>query len=134
MTSQVNDWLAHAKLDLETIKEIIENPNLTSIVAFHAQQSIEKSLKAAILHFTSSIPRIHNIVSLIGTANNYCNIEIDRKIIFMLNQAYTDTRYPREIGQDELILPSQQSALIFQKAAEKLYEEIEQIITREIGT
>ena len=38
MTSQVKDWLAHAKIDLETISEIIDNPHLTSVVAFHAQQ------------------------------------------------------------------------------------------------
>lgn len=128
MTSQVNDWLTYAKIDLETITEIIENPRLTSVVAFHAQQSIEKSLKAIILHFTQSIPRIHNIVSLLGTANNYCKIVIDKKTIIMLNQAYTDTRYPREIGAENLILPSIQTAQMFQNAADQLHKQVSEII------
>lgn len=128
MTSQVEDWLSYAKLDLETIEEIIDNPRLTSVVAFHAQQSIEKSLKAIILFFTNSIPRIHNLISLLGIVKNYCDLEIDRKIIIMLNQAYTDTRYPREVGQEDLILPSVKSAKLFQDAAEELYNTVEQII------
>ncbi|WP_156104560.1 HEPN domain-containing protein, partial [Spirochaeta lutea] len=48
MTAQANNWLEFARLDLETIEEIINNPRLTSMVAFHAQQCVEKSLKAII--------------------------------------------------------------------------------------
>jgi len=40
------EWIKSALDDLITIKEIIDNPFITNIVAFHAQQCIEKSLKA----------------------------------------------------------------------------------------
>ena len=40
------EWLKSAKLDLENIHYIIEVEHLTSVVAFHTQQTIEKSLKA----------------------------------------------------------------------------------------
>jgi HEPN domain-containing protein len=68
---------------------------------------------------------------LLGTANNYCKIEIDRKIIIMLNQAYTDTRYPREIAQENLILPSIQTAKMFQEAAHDLYNIVNDILNAE---
>ncbi len=42
------EWLKASPLDLENIKYIIEVDHLTSVVAFHAQQSIEKSFKAVI--------------------------------------------------------------------------------------
>ena len=38
------EWLKSAEDDLEAIDEMIKNKSLTNIVAFHAQQAIEKSL------------------------------------------------------------------------------------------
>jgi len=42
MNEPTKEWLARADDDLETIKEIIDNAELTNIAAFHAQQAIEK--------------------------------------------------------------------------------------------
>lgn len=39
-------WLSAANDDLVLIQEIIRNETLTHMVAFHAQQAIEKSFKA----------------------------------------------------------------------------------------
>lgn len=41
-----NDWLKSAESDLAIIKLIIHDETLTHQVAFHAQQAIEKCLKA----------------------------------------------------------------------------------------
>ena len=35
------DWLSSAKKDIETIDAILDNLNLTAVVAFHAQQCVE---------------------------------------------------------------------------------------------
>ena len=51
------EWLKASKLDLENIKYIIEVEHLTSVVAFHAQQSIEKSFKALIEYQNKKIPK-----------------------------------------------------------------------------
>ena len=40
-----NEWLKAAKLDLETARYIVKVEYLTPVVAFHAQQAIEKSFK-----------------------------------------------------------------------------------------
>jgi len=45
MKAITSDWLRSANTDLETINAIIDNMNLTAIVAFHAQQCVEKCLK-----------------------------------------------------------------------------------------
>ena len=49
MKKQVEAWIGFAEKDILTISEIIHNPNLTNIVAFHCQQAIEKYFKAFIL-------------------------------------------------------------------------------------
>lgn len=43
MKKQAELWMQYAEEDLQTIREIIDNENLTKIVAFHAQQCVEKS-------------------------------------------------------------------------------------------
>jgi HEPN domain-containing protein len=46
MKKITNDWLISAESDLAIIDRIIDQPNLTHQVAFHAQQVVEKSFKA----------------------------------------------------------------------------------------
>ncbi|MCD6374082.1 MAG: HEPN domain-containing protein, partial [Caldisericaceae bacterium] len=46
MKKQTKYWLNLAREDLLVIQKIIDDPTLTNMVAFHAQQAIEKSLKA----------------------------------------------------------------------------------------
>jgi len=43
MKESTLNWLKFAQSDLETIKEIIHNEDLTHVTAFHSQQCIEKS-------------------------------------------------------------------------------------------
>ena len=50
-------------IDLKVIQEIIDNESLTSMTAFHSQQSIEKSLKAILEYNNQDVPKIHR---------NYC--------------------------------------------------------------
>ena len=56
------EWLKASRLDLENIKYIIEVEHLTSVVAFHSQQSIEKSFKAAIEYKSKKIPKQHDLL------------------------------------------------------------------------
>ena len=56
------EWLKASRDDLLTIEEIIDNPHLTHIVAFHAQQCVEKSMKAIIEENEIDIPKIHKLV------------------------------------------------------------------------
>lgn len=62
MKKITGDWLEAARDDLLIIREIISNPQLTNMVAFHSQQCIEKCLKTILEEFENKVPRIHNLV------------------------------------------------------------------------
>lgn len=57
MKKQAESWLQAAKDDLNVIKEILENNELTNMVAFHAQQLIEKSFKAILEEYKGKFPK-----------------------------------------------------------------------------
>jgi len=59
------EWLKKAKDDLDVIKEIKDKKHLTNMVAFHAQQAIEKSLKAIIDEFDLGFVKFHQIERLL---------------------------------------------------------------------
>ena len=59
------EWLSRAKDDLDVAKEIIELEHLTNMVAFHAQQAMEKILKAVVEEFEISFVRTHNLEMLV---------------------------------------------------------------------
>ena len=44
MKQSTREWLNAAGDDLITIENLLDNPILTNVIAFHAQQAIEKSL------------------------------------------------------------------------------------------
>ena len=46
MKPSTQEWLSRAKDDLDVAEKIQDCPHLTNMVAFHAQQAIEKSFKA----------------------------------------------------------------------------------------
>lgn len=94
------------------------------MVAFHAQQCIEKSYKAIILKFTGEIPRVHSLISLKGTVRNFLKLDVDIETIKMLNEIYIDSRYPSEIGMEGVNIPSIQTAQLFYQETRKIYQSI----------
>lgn len=48
MKPVTREWLNRAKDDLDVIDEIIGHQHLTNMVAFHAQQAVEKIFKAIV--------------------------------------------------------------------------------------
>lgn len=91
-------WLEAASLDLESITMIIENDRLTRPVAFHAQQTIEKSLKAIIEENGDRVPKVHSLSMLFALCADYIDIKVDEDIIIALDSLYIESRYPGEFG------------------------------------
>ena len=125
MKKQAEAWLIGAKDDLLTIHEIIENPLLTNVVAYHAQQAIEKCLKAVIETCAEEVPRIHNLITLRGIVDRYLEIEIDTNAFDQINELYVDSRYPTDLGYLPNGKPSVENALIFKTTSEDIYRQIE---------
>jgi len=57
-------WLERAWDDLEAIKQLLKNEYLTNVVSFHAQQTVEKSLKAVIEELEIGFVKTHNLPRL----------------------------------------------------------------------
>ena len=129
MKKQADQWLTFANYDLVTITEIIENELLTATVAFHAQQCIEKSLKAILSFHDLKIPRIHDLRKLYSTVSDTeKNLLIDSDLIDQLNQVYIDTRYPADFGLMPEGKPSITKANEFHKLARDVYDRVVELI------
>ena len=60
-TDLARGWLAKAKSDLGTITLLLEGPGPYDTACFHAQQAIEKALKAFLAFRALAIPRTHDL-------------------------------------------------------------------------
>jgi HEPN domain-containing protein len=98
MKKQVKVWVDFADRDLLTVSEIIKNPELTNIAAFHCQQAIEKYFKAFLIEYEKPFHRIHNLLTLYGTIKEITDLRLDEDLLATINNVYSESRYPSEIG------------------------------------
>ncbi len=122
-TSLALDWLQSANDDLEVIRKIINDERLTHIVAFHAQQSIEKSFKAVMEYKNISVPKVHKLQFLIAKID--LKIEMEESILKVLDELYIDSRYPGNLGLLPYGKPTLSDADLFFKQALNIYLKIE---------
>jgi HEPN domain-containing protein len=125
MKKQVEAWIQFAEKDMLTISEIIKNPNLTNIVAFHCQQAIEKYFKAFILEKEKPLIKIHNLLTLYGTIKEIIDLELNEDLLSTLNDIYLESRYPGEIGLlDDGSMPTIKQANEFFEFAKLIEQKI----------
>ena len=96
MLKMHTEWLKAAKSDLDNMSYILKVENLTHIIAFHAQQAVEKSLKAYIESQNNKVPKIHKIQTLIDMTK----LDFDKydDLIQLLDSLYIESRYPGDMG------------------------------------
>lgn len=121
------EWLKAARLDLESIKYLIVSEYLTPVVAFHAQQAIEKALKSLLEFKRVRIPKIHKLQTLIDLAEISCD-EKEEELLIMLDDLYIDARYPGDLGLLPDGKPTLQDAKAFNHFAKKIYKDISVLI------
>ena len=74
MNGTVEEWVAKADADFATAGREIKarrRPNLDA-VCFHAQQSVEKLMKALLVHLGTVPPRSHDLVHLDSLLSAVC--------------------------------------------------------------
>ena len=98
MRRQTKSWLDSARDDLEVVEEIIDREDLTHMVAFHCQQSIEKSFKAVLEEYEQIAPRIHDLITLRTQVEKHISLTVESALLNQLNELYMDARYPSELG------------------------------------
>jgi HEPN domain-containing protein len=125
-----NEWLKSAKSDLDTIEAILDNQSLTQIVAFHAQQCIEKCLKAIIEEHELPAGKIHNLITLKSIVSKVINFDFDEDLLGLLNTLYVDSRYPGDLGLMPNGKPTLKDAKEFDALAIKVYKEVRAFLLR----
>ena len=102
MKANTADWLRSAQADLDTITAILKQPHLTPVVAFHAQQCVEKCLKAFLEESDIEVRKTHNLLTLKTAIDYNQHLDLDEDMLSLLNKLYIDSRYPGNFG----LLPS----------------------------
>ncbi len=118
------EWIKASVIDLNVIKEIINNKSLTSMTAFHSQQSIEKTLKAVLEYHNQDVPKVHQIKKLFSLTKKYILIDIDVVIIAKIDTLYIDSRYPGDMGLLPYGQPTLDDAKEFHNYALKIFGKV----------
>ena len=120
MRQLTREWLNAAGDDLITIENLLDNPILTNIVAFHSQQAIEKSIKAIIEEFGIAFTKTHNLQTLLIRIEQVILMSFNELIISELDRLYIDARYPGDLGLMPHGKPTLEEAKIYFQEALKI--------------
>ena len=120
MKQLTREWLNAAGDDLITIENLLDNPILTNIVAFHSQQAIEKSIKAIIEEFGIVFAKTHNLQTLLIRIEQVILMSFNELIISELDRLYIDARYPGDLGLMPHGKPTLEEAKIYFQEALKI--------------
>jgi HEPN domain-containing protein len=117
------EWVKAAYDDIILLEEIKNNKHLTSIIAFHSQQAIEKSLKALLIEQEINIPKIHSLNKLFNECKNQISLT-DSQIVNKLDKLYIDSRYPGDMGLLPYGKPTIEDAKEFYTFAQDLFDKV----------
>ncbi len=124
MKKATAEWLKSAEMDLENVAEIIHLEHLTPVIAFHAQQCVEKCFKAVLEEHSKKVPKDHSTLRLYGLVKELIPLDVDIGVLTDLDDLYIESRYPGELG----LLPSGKPTLAdvqeFFAVARNLYDQI----------
>lgn len=115
-------WLNRASEDLEACQQLLANEHLTNIVSFHAQQAVEKTLKAVIEELEIGFIKTHNLQRLYELIKPHYDIIQDMDTLEQLDAIYTESRYPNEMGLLPFGKPTIEETRHFYDFANKVYK------------
>ena len=122
MKITTQDWFNYAKTDLRSCENNLHDDFVTNVVAFHAQQTVEKSFKALIEEKGLTIPRVHSLQRLYDIVKQFIDNVIDIKQLALLDSVYTSSRYPGNVGILSTGKPTIQEANELYESAKNIYE------------
>jgi len=128
MKATTQQWLDFARTDLHSCVNNINDDFVTNIVAFHAQQVVEKAFKALIEEKGIPVPRVHNLVRLHSFVEQFLIEPLVLLELEALDNVYTSSRYPGDIGMMAAGKPSLSESRELYESAKRIFEIIEQSI------
>ena len=99
MNELTTEWVAKAEGDYATAERELRarrHPNYDA-VCFHAQQTVEKYLKAFLQEQSASFPKTHSLIELLEIALSIDkSLELQRELLVQLERYAVRYRYPGE--------------------------------------
>jgi HEPN domain-containing protein len=97
MRKETEEWIKIAGEDLQSAVCLLEK-SVYRMACYHAQQTVEKFLKAILVEKEIDVPRIHNLLDLNNAAKKLGHETplLDEDAVF-LNSIYR-SRYPLDTG------------------------------------
>ena len=120
----LRNWLFRAKEDIAVIDSLFKSDPVlyASTICFHAQQAVEKFLKAFLVYNNIDFPRTHDIDFLLLECQ-----KIDKKSFDLdlgsLSEFGVSIRYP-----DDFYIPDKEETLQYRDIAHKTQEIVERKI------
>jgi HEPN domain-containing protein len=100
------DWLGKAEGDLAAAQTLLRASVPRWTAAFHAQQCVEKCLKAVLVAHGRAFPKSHDIRGLILLLPASIGLEIDRRLAAELTESAVTGRYPGAEDPDTALTES----------------------------
>jgi len=130
MKNETSDWLNSAKIDLGMIDKVIDDEFYIPAIAFHAQQVVEKSFKAMIIENDLDLIKTHDLERLWNIIKSHIVLKFDLKMLKEIDQVYTTSRYPGNVGLMPYGRPTLEVVQEFYEFAKDIYSQIEQTLTQ----
>ncbi len=118
------EWLNAANDDLIAMEVMSGREDITNMVAFHAQQAIEKSFKAIVEEFNLGNIKTHQLESLYAKILPLLS-GFNEIILAELDTVYIEARYPGDLGLMPQGKPSHEEAEIYRQEAIKIKKRVE---------
>lgn len=103
------DWLLRAKSDLSLASVPLPQNVLYNDLCFHAQQAVEKSIKAVLIHYQIEFPRVHHINYLLTLLPSEVSKPPEVEKVSTLTSYAVMLRYPGEY--EEVTVQAYQEAI-----------------------
>jgi HEPN domain-containing protein len=110
------DWLRHAQSDLTLAAIELPREVLYSELCFHAQQAVEKSLKAVLLHFGVEFRKAHDIDYLITLLPSETSTPLEASELASLTNYAVMFRYPgdyEDVTEEEYRWAVQRAQVVY---------------------
>lgn len=123
------EWLNAANDDLIAMEVMLGREAITNMVAFHAQQAIEKSFKAVIEEFNLGRIRTHQLENLYAKIQSILS-GLDETILEELDTVYIEARYPGDLGLMPQGKPSVEEVTVYYQEALNIKLRVEALLNQ----
>ena len=129
LISVAREWVTKAENDLKTAVHTLTMGEdcPTEMVCFHAQQCVEKYLKASLVYNSIDFPKIHDIEELVALLPQATSLDITIEEQRRLTEYATATRYPGDY--EPIALVEAREAV---EIAQRIRNKIQSLLPKEV--